>query len=59
MSQEVIAAQQASLPSEPVLTCPIVKVSRDWLEKNIWNLPVADHRPVEEILGFGDDGFCE
>ena len=58
MNQEAILALEAGLPESPIPQRPSLAESRRWLQEQVWTLPVLDDRSAEEILGYGDDGFC-
>jgi plasmid stability protein len=58
MNQEAILVLEAGLPESPIPQRPSLAESRRWLEEQVWTLPVLDDRSTEEILGYGDDGFC-
>ena len=58
MNQEAILALQAGLPGEPPPLRPTAAESLQWLEREVWILPLLDARSAEEILGYGEDGIC-
>lgn len=58
MNQEAILALEAGLPESPIPERPTLEESTQWLEQQVWTLPVLDDRSAEEILGYGDDGLC-
>jgi antitoxin FitA len=58
MNQEAILALEAGLPGEPLPLRPTAAESRQWLEREVWTLPLLDARSADEILGYGDDGLC-
>ena len=59
MNQEAILALEAGLPESTIPKRPTLEESTQWLEQQVWTLPVLDDRSAEEILGYGDDGLCD
>jgi hypothetical protein len=58
MNREAILALTADLPREPLSQRLGDEASRNWLQQQIWNLPLQDPRSAAEFLGSGDDGLC-
>lgn len=58
MNQKAILALEARLPESPIPKRPTLEESTQWLEEQVWTLPVLDDRSAEEILGYGNDGLC-
>jgi plasmid stability protein len=57
MTQEAIVSLQTALDAmggqpDP----PTVEETLDWLQREVWSLPVLDHRDEADILGYNEYG---
>lgn len=60
MTQEAIVSLHAALEGDAARPPkPAVDETLDWLRREVWTLPVLDHRDDDEILGYSADGRCE
>ena len=60
MTQEAILSLQVALdaPALPT-TRPSVEETLAWLRREVWSLPVLDHRSDDEILGYNEHGLFD
>jgi plasmid stability protein len=60
MTQEAIVSLQAALEGDAAPPPkPSVDETLDWLRREVWSLPVRDHRNEDEILGYNADGHFD
>ena len=57
MTQEAIASLRCTLDDQvPRPPKPAVDDTLAWLRREVWSLPVLDHRDEDDILGYNADG---
>jgi plasmid stability protein len=60
MTQEAIVSLRTALEGrgEPP-DKPSLEETLDWLRREVWSLPVLDHRSDDEILGYNAHGYFD
>jgi plasmid stability protein len=60
MTQEAIVSLRTALEGrgEPPRK-PSLEETLDWLRREVWSLPVLDHRGDDEILGYNAHGYFD
>jgi hypothetical protein len=60
MTQEAIVSLRAALEAPGQQSPrPSFEDTIEWLRREVWTLPMLDHRSDEEILGYNDHGHFD